>query len=174
MLGLLVCLPGLMLAQATAQSAEIRWNELATLIAGQQVTIPLPGGGAVAGEVLSVRDDSLMLDVSRTSDAARYPKDKPRFRAPGSPRSGSPNMAAPAGACSAPWWARCSASSRAPKSRCTGRTRKQPESPLFPPWPSVSPSADISPAARSTGAHAPCESHRIASTGPPMNAEKRG
>ncbi len=71
---LLLCVPCLMLAQTTAQPAEIHWNELATLIAGQQVTIPLPGGGAVAGEVLSVRDDSLMLDVSRTSDPTRYPK----------------------------------------------------------------------------------------------------
>ena len=60
--------------KATANStAEIRWNELAALVVGQDVTIPLLGGGAVAGEVLSVREDSLMMDVRRTSNAARYP-----------------------------------------------------------------------------------------------------
>ncbi len=33
-----------------------------------------PGGVQLRGEVISVREDSLVLDVSRSSDTARYPK----------------------------------------------------------------------------------------------------
>jgi hypothetical protein len=59
---------------AFGQNAEIRWNELAGLIAGKDVTIPLPGGGAIEGEALSVRDDCVMVDIRRASEPARYPK----------------------------------------------------------------------------------------------------
>jgi len=46
---------------------QARWNELASLVAGQEATIPLPGGGVVTGEVVSVRADSLALDVHKVS-----------------------------------------------------------------------------------------------------------
>jgi hypothetical protein len=59
---------------AATPPAEIRWNELAVLIVGHRVTIPLPGGGTVQGEALSVREDSLVLDISRSSDTSRFPK----------------------------------------------------------------------------------------------------
>jgi hypothetical protein len=59
---------------AAAPPAEIRWNELAALIVGHRVSVPLPGGGIVGGEALSVRDNTLVLDVGKTSDASRYPK----------------------------------------------------------------------------------------------------
>jgi hypothetical protein len=73
---LLVAAPGLGILPAVAATppAEIRWNELAALIVGHRVSIPLPGGGLVEGEALSVRDDSLVLDIGKTSDASRYPK----------------------------------------------------------------------------------------------------
>ena len=61
-------------AMAAAPPVEIRWNELAALIVGHRVTIPLAGGGSVQGEALSVREDSLVLDISRSSDTARFPK----------------------------------------------------------------------------------------------------
>lgn len=61
-------------ATAATPPAEIRWNELAALIVGHHVSIPLPGGGSVEGEALSVRDDSLVLDIGKTSDPGRYPK----------------------------------------------------------------------------------------------------
>ena len=64
----------LMAGAAAAAPAEIRWNELAALVVGHHVSIPLPGGGMVEGDALSVRDDSLVLDIRRTSDAGRYPK----------------------------------------------------------------------------------------------------
>ena len=41
---------------------------------GHRVSIPLPGGGLVEGEALSVRDDSLVLDIVKTSDPSRYAK----------------------------------------------------------------------------------------------------
>src|SRR4051794_8800397 len=58
--------------QAAEPTAEIHWNELAGLIAGQDIVVPLPGG-AIAGQALSVREDSLLMVVQRTSDP-RYPK----------------------------------------------------------------------------------------------------
>jgi hypothetical protein len=73
---LLAAAPGLGLFPAAAATApaDIRWNELAALIVGHHVSIPLPGGGFVEGEALSVRDDSLVLDIGKTSSASRYPK----------------------------------------------------------------------------------------------------
>ena len=65
---------GVFCAWAGSAPAEIRWNELAALIVGNEVTIPLTGGAVVAGEVLSVRDDSIMLEIRKTSDRIRYPK----------------------------------------------------------------------------------------------------
>lgn len=52
---------------AATPPAEIRWNELAALIVGHHVSVPLAGGGRVEGEALSVRDDSLVLDIGKTS-----------------------------------------------------------------------------------------------------------
>jgi len=63
---------GLWHANAETVPAEIKWNELAALIVGHHVSIPLVGGVVVAGEALSVRDDSIMLDIGRTSDRKRY------------------------------------------------------------------------------------------------------
>ena len=73
---LLVAAPGFgpFLSIAAAPPPEIRWNEMAALIVGHRVSIPLPGGGLVEGEALSVRDDSLVLDIGKTSDPIRYPK----------------------------------------------------------------------------------------------------
>jgi len=64
---------GMFPAAAATPPAEIRWNDLAMLIVGHRVSIPL-SEGVVEGEVLSVRDDSLVLDIGKTSNASRYPK----------------------------------------------------------------------------------------------------
>ena len=61
-------------AAAATPPAEVRWNELAALIVGRRVSIPLPGGILVEGEALSVRDNSLVLDIGKTSNASQYPK----------------------------------------------------------------------------------------------------
>ncbi len=65
---------GLFRADASAEPADIQWNELATLIVGHHVSIPLAGGVVVEGDALSVRDQALMLDIGRTSDSRQYPK----------------------------------------------------------------------------------------------------
>ena len=65
---------GAFCAKAASAPAEIRWNELAGLIVGHHVVIPLAGGVVVEGDALSVRADSLMLDVTKTSAAKLYPK----------------------------------------------------------------------------------------------------
>jgi hypothetical protein len=72
---LLMAATGLGIFPASAATpAEIRWNELAALIVGHRVSIPLPGGAVVEGEALSVRDDALMLDIGKASDSSRYPR----------------------------------------------------------------------------------------------------
>ena len=58
---------------AAAETSDIRWNELATVISGHTVSIPLPGGVTVGGEALSVRNDVLVVDIDKTSDARHYP-----------------------------------------------------------------------------------------------------
>ena len=73
---LLTVLLGLGFFPASAErgAGDIRWNELAALVVGQHVSMPLVGGAVIKGEVLSVRDDSLMLYIRKTSDSSRYPK----------------------------------------------------------------------------------------------------
>ena len=70
---------GFLRASAGTGTAEIRWNELAGLVVGRNVSVPLEGGVVVQGEALSVRDDSLMLDVTKTTGSARYPRGQVRI-----------------------------------------------------------------------------------------------
>ena len=51
---------------------EMRWNELAPLIGGQRVEVLLNDGIKVKGEVIAVREDTILLDVSAA--AKGYPK----------------------------------------------------------------------------------------------------
>ena len=60
-------------APGSSAAFQARWNEIATIVAGREVTIGLPGGAVVTGEVVGVRADSLALDVHRASGGAtRY------------------------------------------------------------------------------------------------------
>ncbi|MFN7997786.1 MAG: hypothetical protein U0Q18_29475 [Bryobacteraceae bacterium] len=76
MFGLFAATLALALFPASAGQfpSEIEWSELAGLIVGHHVSISLAGGGSVQGEALSVRRDSLVLDVARSSDRVRYPR----------------------------------------------------------------------------------------------------
>jgi hypothetical protein len=65
---------GVLPAAAATPPTEVRWNELAALVVGHHVSIPLPGGDKVEGEALIVRDGSLLVDIGTTSSASRYPK----------------------------------------------------------------------------------------------------
>jgi hypothetical protein len=73
----LLLLP-LLVVQSSAFAAsaplELKWNELAPLIAGHTVEVTLPAGATLKGEVASVREDALVLDVKKTSDSKAYPK----------------------------------------------------------------------------------------------------
>jgi hypothetical protein len=53
---------------------ELKWAELAPVIAGHVIELIAPGGARVRGEVVAVRDDALVLDVSHSSDGNVYPK----------------------------------------------------------------------------------------------------
>jgi hypothetical protein len=68
------CVLGLSAATAGTSKVEVRWNELSPLILGHTVSLVLPGGAAIAGEVEAVRDDSLALDVRKSSDSKVQPK----------------------------------------------------------------------------------------------------
>jgi hypothetical protein len=57
---------------AGGDPVEIRWNELATQIVGREIAIPLEGGVTVAGQALAVGDQSLLLDIRKSSDPRRY------------------------------------------------------------------------------------------------------
>lgn len=61
-------------AVARTANIEVRWSELSPLILGQTVTLVLPGGTAISGQTVAVRDDVLVLDVRRTSDSKVQPK----------------------------------------------------------------------------------------------------
>jgi len=61
-------------APASASQLEMKWNELGPVIAGHQVKLVLPGGAAIQGEAIAVRENTLLLDVKKTSDRRSYPR----------------------------------------------------------------------------------------------------
>jgi hypothetical protein len=60
--------------QSRAAGFQARWNELAPLLEGRELSIPLPGGAVVTGELLNVRADSLNLDIRKVSGRTDYRK----------------------------------------------------------------------------------------------------
>lgn len=59
---------------ASASQLELKWNELGPVIAGHEVKLVLPGGAEIEGEAIAVREDTLLLNVKKTSDRKSYPK----------------------------------------------------------------------------------------------------
>lgn len=59
---------------ASANQLELKWNELGPVIAGHQVKLVLPGGAEIQGEAIAVREDTLLLNVKKTSDHRSYPR----------------------------------------------------------------------------------------------------
>ena len=53
---------------------ELRWNELAPLISGRVVRLTAPGGATIQGGIAAIREDVLVMDVSKTSDSKAFPK----------------------------------------------------------------------------------------------------
>jgi len=60
--------------RAEARPLELKWNELASSILSHSVELTLTGGTRVTGEVAAIRDDAMVLDVKKTSDAKAFPK----------------------------------------------------------------------------------------------------
>lgn len=50
--------------QAARKPLELKWNEFSNMIVGHKVAITLTDDLIVGGEVASVRDDSIVLDVT--------------------------------------------------------------------------------------------------------------
>lgn len=59
---------------AQAGQLEVRWNELSPLVVGRDVTIVLPDGCSISGEVAAVREEALLMNITKTSDANGHPK----------------------------------------------------------------------------------------------------
>jgi hypothetical protein len=59
---------------AAAAPLELKWNELNAAIYGRSVKMTLPGAITVKGDVAAIREDGLVLDLKRTSDAKAFPK----------------------------------------------------------------------------------------------------
>jgi hypothetical protein len=60
--------------QAESKPLELKWSELAPLISNHVVQVSLSTGGTVRGEIVAVRDDSLVIDVRSSSDSKAFPK----------------------------------------------------------------------------------------------------
>jgi len=65
-----VAAPGNCFAQA--KPLEMKWSELAPMVTGQHASLTLSDGTAVKGEAVAVRDDAILMYVSR--GVKGYPK----------------------------------------------------------------------------------------------------
>ncbi len=61
-------------SQAETRPLELKWNELAPTIQGHAVELTLSGGTRVTGDVAAIRDEAMVLDVKKTTDAKAYPR----------------------------------------------------------------------------------------------------
>ncbi len=60
--------------QAETRPLELKWGELAPTVQGHSVELTLTGGAKITGDVAAIRDDAMVLDVKKTSDAKAYPR----------------------------------------------------------------------------------------------------
>jgi hypothetical protein len=61
-------------AMAAPRPLELKWSELSSTLRGRTIQLTLPEGAIVSGEVIVVREDSLVLNVRKTSDPKSYSK----------------------------------------------------------------------------------------------------
>ena len=57
-----------------AETVQVPWDGLPTLVYGKTVRMVVPGGPVVTGKVTAVESDALALRVTRTSDSKACPK----------------------------------------------------------------------------------------------------
>lgn len=60
--------------QAETRPLELKWGELAPTVQGHSVELTLTGGVKITGDVAAIREDAMVLDVRKTSDAKAYPR----------------------------------------------------------------------------------------------------
>ena len=53
---------------------ELKWNELAAMIAGNPVELMLTDGTHITGEAVAVREDTLVMDARKASGGKTYQK----------------------------------------------------------------------------------------------------
>ena len=53
---------------------RLQWGDLAGMITAQKVSMVLPDAARLQGKVLAVEPESLVLDITKTSDRRAYPK----------------------------------------------------------------------------------------------------
>jgi hypothetical protein len=67
-----------LLGQSTGMAAprplELKWSELSSTIRGRTIKLTLPEGATVSGEVIVVREESMVVNVRKASDSKGYPK----------------------------------------------------------------------------------------------------
>jgi hypothetical protein len=61
-------------AMAESKPLELKWSELAPIIGGHHVELGLSEGTTVSGEAVAVREDTLIIDVSKSSGTKQYTK----------------------------------------------------------------------------------------------------
>jgi len=59
---------------AASKPLELKWSELAPIVASHRVELTLSDGGIVSGEAIAVREDTLVLDVKKSSGTKQYAK----------------------------------------------------------------------------------------------------
>ena len=58
---------------AANRQVELTWEELGGFVVEKRISMVLPEGVKLQGEVLAVRPDSLVLDIRKSSDRKLYP-----------------------------------------------------------------------------------------------------
>jgi hypothetical protein len=79
------CLFSLTLNTALAAPAgqlELRWSELQPVLKGRRLSIQLTDGAFVEGKYSNLQADALSMQVSKTSEPAKYPKGEARLARP--------------------------------------------------------------------------------------------
>jgi hypothetical protein len=59
---------------AASTPLELKWTELAPIISGNGVEVMLQDGMTISGEAIAVREDTLILDVKKSSGGKPYSK----------------------------------------------------------------------------------------------------
>ena len=73
-LSILLLCAGQTAGLAESKPLELKWTELAPMIAGQRVELALTQGSKVKGDVVVVREDSIVMNVTKVSAAKTYQK----------------------------------------------------------------------------------------------------